>query len=740
MKHIHFIKKTTAVLLALCVMLAGCSKEAESSVSDSASPEAETQEVSPSEVIVADHGDVGEETNDARLIQVMDDTIYTASWSYDYDTMRQTDCRVSCQKNGGEAEVTAEFEEKLISFMVGADGAVYYLYEEDSGDGESCYLRKDAPGGGTEYCREVEADAPEGEEYGSLKSGAVSSQGELCFVSVEGSICLFDGEGDCLGWVEHNHDTWNQSCKEEKAGVVNYGGEIYLYELSEENRVSLWPLDFQEGAVGGKEYLITEKPAAAVFSGYENGLYLSDGESLWNYPPENTGGTAVLDWNDSNVSLQADFVEQIGVLDGGGLFVLYWDTFTDKYGQAVIQEKDASEVAARQRVTLGIQGSGFIKEEVEDTVKIFNKSSQDYQVELLVYDDYSEFYEDLLKGEGADLFELGSQSIQMLAGKGILEDLGPWFEQSESLEEEALLPRIREVGSVGDKLVCVFPNFYVHTLLTEEGATEAGGWTTDAFLELGRANPESKLTEYDESPVNLLLNYLCVQIGNYVDWENRECHFDDGSFTALLESLKANSQKKYAGEIYETEAESLFYKEMLTLHEAVASVEGYLLIKEAFAGFGEIAGYPNAEGKPWYRMNMNEIYGMNSSAKCKDGAWAFLEFLLSGEYQAKTVNFPVMQEALEKRLEEKAVELAGANVKYVNYYTQERKEAYPEFTEEDKEFIRYMAENAYWDNSMQVRDIQEIILEEVPYYFEGDKSAQEVAGTIQNRIGLYLKE
>lgn len=102
-------------------------------------------------------------------------------------------------------------------------------------------------------------------------------------------------------------------------------------------------------------------------------------------------------------------------------------------------------------------------------------------------------------------------------------------------------------------------------------------------------------------------------------------------------------------------------------------------------------------------------------------------------------HFPAVQEMLERQFAE-AENLNQENIIYINSYTGERKEEYQELTEEDKELIRYMIENARWDNSMQVRDIQGIIMEEVPYYFKGDKTAREVALTIQNRIALFLNE
>ncbi|MCM1192125.1 MAG: hypothetical protein NC123_03930 [Butyrivibrio sp.] len=732
-------KKSIGVVLALCIMLlAGCSKAPAASDNTSDSASQTSRENSEEETMVVRWEDSSSETNEASLVRVAGDSIYTASWSYDFETMKQTDCRVSLQKKGGgQAETIADFEEELITFLVGQDGAVYYLYRQSDGETGSCFLRKDSSNGNTEYCREAVPDAPEG-DFLHLTDGAVGSKGEICFIGAEGSVYLFSAEGNFLCTPEH---TWGQDWREGKGGVINYGDELWLYEMTED-RVALWPLNFAEGTVGGKEYLLTEKEPTAVFGGYGKGLYLADDRNLWNYAPGNSKGVCVLNWDDNNVNLQPDYIEQIGILGDGSLFVLYWDTFTDKYGQAVVQEEAASDTEDRKTVILGV----FRKsdKELEDAVRAFNRRNQEYQVEILIYERYEAFYEDLLKKQGADLFELGNMSVQMLAGKGVLEDLKSYFRQSESTREEDILPCIREAASVEDGLFCIIPSFYLRTLITEKGVTSDGGWTAEEFMELGKSRPESKLTDLPfDDPSVFLLNHLCVAIGNYVDWERRECHFEDGSFAELLESITTESRKESTGESYITEADRLRNGEVLTLLSTVGSVEDYLAVKDAFADFAEIAGYPNGSGRPWYLMYMNQLYGMNSCSKCKEGAWAFLEFLLSEEYQEQTPYFPAVEAMLEKRLAAAGISEGDTITEYVyNRYTAETKEKaeYPELTDEDKAFIEYMIANTHWENSMEVRDIQDIILEEVQAYFAGDKSAQETARLIQNRISLYLAE
>jgi len=64
----------------------------------------------------------------------------------------------------------------------------------------------------------------------------------------------------------------------------------------------------------------------------------------------------------------------------------------------------------------------------------------------------------------------------------------------------------------------------------------------------------------------------------------------------------------------------------------------------------------------------------------------------------------------------------------------------PEMTDTDKEFLRNMVANLYWNDTVNGKDISNIIFEEAGAFFAGDKTAKEAAEIIQNRVALLLNE
>ena len=134
-----------------------------------------------------------------------------------------------------------------------------------------------------------------------------------------------------------------------------------------------------------------------------------------------------------------------------------------------------------------------------------------------------------------------------------------------------------------------------------------------------------------------------------------------------------------------------------------------------------------------------------------------MEYLVSEEFQqpeppvydsdsSSLMNtaFPVRKEMLEKGLQDNVDYAAGPDAKislHTNRYTGEKKECYEGTTEEDKQAILHMIDNAYRLGGFD-RDynLLAILIEDTDPFFQGQKTAEEAAEIIQSRVSLYLAE
>lgn len=122
-------------------------------------------------------------------------------------------------------------------------------------------------------------------------------------------------------------------------------------------------------------------------------------------------------------------------------------------------------------------------------------------------------------------------------------------------------------------------------------------------------------------------------------------------------------------------------------------------------------------------------FAISAQSEQQDAAWTFLRFALERLQPDGLlgVGVPASQSALDARLE----------------FLIETGETFLQFThkikESDAEQFRSLLENTtILEHSEQ--GILEIITEESSGFFAGDKTADETAALIQNRVGLYLME
>jgi len=393
---------------------------------------------------------------------------------------------------------------------------------------------------------------------------------------------------------------------------------------------------------------------------------------------------------------------------------------------------------------------GLFRHAYDDINKMaaqFNQDQSQYKVELKQYDNYTAFITDILRRQGADIFSLWEMPVEALTQKGILEDLTPYFASSDVVKKEDLVSPIWKAGTIGDKMSCLIPSFTFEGIIVEKGHTQNGGWTVADYFELAGEYPEGMINRDIADPVNLFLNDLMLSPDPYINWEEGTCNFADSDFISFLEELKGYSEKKYNINPSGTLAERLYKREYLTLRTQVLKnrfMSDYLHLKTMLGDEFELAGYPSVGGEPYYRMIYSYAFGMNALSDKKEGAWAFLEYLLSGPVQEKYAEsaYPARLDVLNNTLQEVIDRDPKEYTTFGSYnnYTEERENGLPPFTEEDRQYILEMLDYVERPSVMVSGDVAYILLGELKLYFSGDKTAEEVADLIQNRVQLYLDE
>lgn len=415
----------------------------------------------------------------------------------------------------------------------------------------------------------------------------------------------------------------------------------------------------------------------------------------------------------------------------------------------------------REVVTLGTFSKVYSWSPMYMAVNAFNQAQEKYFVYIEIYNNYNSFLIDIARKQGTDLYDLcWGVSVNALVDKGILEDLTPYFEGSAAVGRDDIVDVVWRAGSVDDKLYFLIPCFLCSGILVEKGYTNEGAWSGKDYLELGKKYPGSMLSRHIQEPSSQILSELKEYMAAFINWENMTCSFDGDEFIALLEDLKTLSSYPYeALDESATRADQLRGKANLTELVTVKMDSGlynYRDIKDAFGDSYEIAGLPTADGSLKYGLVYDQMYGISAASENKEGAWAFLEYLVSEEYQQPTRpgdilsecsllngRFPARKDLLEWGLQaniDYVTDPNGMLVYHTNFYTGERIEGYEGFTEEDKQAVLRIIDNSYKQAFEMDYTLLAILSEETAPFFQGQKSAKEAAKIIQNRVSLYLME
>ncbi len=501
--------------------------------------------------------------------------------------------------------------------------------------------------------------------------------------------------------------------------VEGKDGKVYGYGIAEKEAFLV------ELGGDGKKNVCPVLPLA-VYSGHERGVCLHTEEGVWAYEPE-TGATELLwGWDDEYVQMNGNYVDTF--FSGDGKYTLLYledgNAFDgDSYaiGKAAFVSltfQDSKNVAPKKKITLS---TDFSSETLERIVRFYNRYSKEYHVEIVEEGDENALTAKLLRGEGSDLIDVRRFYAEELAEKGVFEELAPYYETSLRVDREDILESVKKACTIRGKDVAVMPSFSIDVLRGREVFCTPEEWNVWKFLEMGQEN-----RMFSEQNPEVLFQYcMGIRYGErFVDWEKRESHFDSVEFRRLLEECaKCKTYKASPGEDGEG----------LIVSSSISSI--WDMVSDEDAEYcAKFLGYPGWEGGE-ARFWGEGMFAINSASNNKEGAWDFLEYLLSEEFQDMVDwGLPVRKSSFEARLQDRYV--SPGRLALSDFLGEP---AMP--TETETELLREMAESALyssfggWNNP-----VWDIVSYEAAMYFSGDATLDETVRKIQNRMQLYLDE
>lgn len=574
-----------------------------------------------------------------------------------------------------------------------------------------------------------------------IKGGVADGEGCICLYDHFGKLYLFDAQGKFTGSLDEipGKNTDNGLIRTEDGHVYEYffnsdpatGSETLSYYL----------IDMEEAARGRKLTFVPEGKAVlhSVWGGTGDSVLITDAGTLWEVEPGGGNGKAVVDWSGEYINIDGREVLAVNIPEAGKLQVYMYDPLRGVSEYAAIGWKPESTLVKKETVTVGVNGI-MENDSLSYFVKSFNRYNSRWHVKLTEsitydYDTYlNDFTLDMLNGDIPDIVDTQLVPVEFVKGGDGFERLDTYFENSSKVSQEDLIGSVWQAGLRDGGMTFVMPWFCLDSCAVRNENRQGEHWNLDSFIQLAD-HSEGRDILYEcqgcYKRLSLLDYVLRASLEDFYDWESGECRFSDKEFLALLECIKRADDG--TGDIEDEDYIDLTERlkdGTILIHEGYfTSMPDFMNYEKIFGEAAAWVGYPNVEGGCHLFNGM--MLGISKGSQNKEGAWAFLEYLLSAGIQDWTSDifrfFPVRKEAFRQYLEA---------TPWVN--PADLSKEYP--TEEQCRQLEEMVDNARLSSNQLYNPVYDIVWEECQAYFAGDKSAAETGEIINNRVKLYLNE
>ncbi|MFW5629221.1 MAG: extracellular solute-binding protein [Acetivibrio ethanolgignens] len=487
-----------------------------------------------------------------------------------------------------------------------------------------------------------------------------------------------------------------------------------------------------------------------------DGLYMNDGVYVYSYDIESDEKTKILNWINSDINGSSTY--DISCLPDGRFVGNVYDELTQENQIMVVEKVAPEDVKDKKLVTLAMPYNDY---NVNIAVISFNKKNDEYRI---IIDDYSKYATaedfsagadkmntDLISGKVPDLVSVGNLPIGNYTSKGLFADLYEQMDKDSEFNRSDYMENIFKAFEKDGKLYSIAPGYSVLTVIAkEENVGKTPGWTMEDLEKLMAQKPEGTKIFEGETQTSVLQRGLFLAINQYIDYAKGTCNFDTEAFV-----------KQFPKEVDNGMEGVIAVEEANAMEEATKYATDKVMLQTYFLyNYGQLHNdkYYSYGGKEltfivlptennqFSYITSNMEIAMSAKAAYPEGAWAFIKYLLGDEYQgSRSYEWPIKKSVYadlktkaqkpDTYTDENGKEQVYENTAVINGKEVKIGKVTDEEVAKIDEFLASLTQVMRYDTK-----VEEIITEETGAYFSDQKSAEEVAKLIQNRVQTYLSE
>ncbi len=727
-------------ILTLAFVLSGCGKQKEEGAVKSGDDEyiyVPEYQVLGGNGIQVSSAVIG---NDQSVFYLESDGAEVKIVSLDMESHETTDLLVELAENKEIASLNSDGEGNLLYSVIGCS-------DMETGQLEEVVIKKMAPDGRELFSLDVSEIFLQQPDFYYITAVLMDEENNY-YVCTGENIYVIKPDGSLYSHIDAGQYINSFfRMKNGKIVAAYFGAQGFLLNEVIPGQKELKPLDssisFDYGTYqGGKDTDL---------------LYTQDGIlcscNLTDEKPQE-----ILRWTDFDVN--SGNLTDVALLSDERIAAITTDYMSENGGTELVllTRKKRSEVSEKKILTYGAFYLSFY---AERDITAFNRQSQEYRIMVQEYGDASMSFDKKMEGY-AKALEAGNipdiidltycpMTLETLICVGAVEDLTPYLEADETIKKEDYIPNVLSAYERDGGLYAIMPCFGVEAFVGRaDEIGEKKTWTTeDVITLLDSKEADTKLLPGADKWSILWI--MCNRNQDmFIDKDSGACSFTGEEFKKILEF--ANRFPNEGND--DSTLDDLRNGRTLLNREVITSVQQYQMYEYMFGGPVNTIGYPSFGESGLTLKSNGTTVAMSAYSENKEGIWEFIRFNLSKERQENAGSpnggFPILKSALEKQfekdMEQEYIKDENGSQREMPKSTWMRSLGGEEFTvevyaanEEQVARVREMIETAQNEESMNT-EILNIISEEASGYFEGQKSVEDVAAVVQNRVQLYMNE
>ena len=471
------------------------------------------------------------------------------------------------------------------------------------------------------------------------------------------------------------------------------------------------------------------------------------------------------------ITSSEDYPELIGLFNadfvkaGRNIYLTAWDFNSSILYLYRLQITDQKRLPD-ERPPLNIQVPEYLYQSMAFAARTYNKGSKDVRIEVSQYEDYDDSYEayhrklatEILAGKGPDIIFMSYLPWDDFIDNGVLADLNEFIDRDPSFNKTNYLPALtaieRNSGLYGLALNIYNDDilFSVKSSVMEKygfsGSYNDISWEKIIEIAVAERRTDSNGMEIYPFGIPNFEGYQMYYISRILSKNNSFLEPETGVFREdAFRTFLSTIERLVNGDLVKPELSGITaqYRSM----EDGSTVFFLKDLGDFWVDMVEKKHLFNNEAVMTIHPNLGvedlafrtTLLGISSGSDHKEAAWDFLSTILTEEYQDRMFSYavPVNRALLEKRAifsmknpEEMSCSFSD-DTGYVDYI------GAADYSEQDlKAYLRNI--ERYKKASAGASPLDDVILEQLEHFLDGDMSLDETIAIVKDRVYTYINE